>query len=119
GVLLSGGASKVALPNDPFYFVDTDAIKLGDLRLRHAVARQRADAPELGWRYRAGFTTDRPPPSCRFRLGRGFYPGHFRCRRRQDSEYTWLTSRWRLAGRDGVLGRGYRVDRPGLRPRLK
>ena len=37
--LLSGGTTRVGLPDDLFYFVDTDAIKLGDLRLRHAIAR--------------------------------------------------------------------------------
>ena len=113
------GRLESGLPDDPLYFVDTDAIKLGDLRLCHAIARQRADAPELRCGYRAGFAPDCPPPSCRFRLGRRFYLCRFHWRRRQDAEDTRLASRLRFGGRDGVFGRRCRVDRPGLRPRLK
>jgi hypothetical protein len=117
--LLSGRTTRVGLPNDPLYFLDADAIKLGDLRLRHAIARQRADAPELRCGYPAGCAPECPPQSCRLRLGRRFYLCRFHGRRRQGAEDTWLASRLRLGGWDGVFGRGCRVDRPGLRPRLK
>jgi hypothetical protein len=119
GALLSGGTTRVGLPDDPFYFVDTDAIKLGDLRLRHAIARQRADTPELRCGYRAGFAPGRLPPSCRFRPGRLFYLCRFHWYRRQNSEDTRLAPRLRLGGWNGVFGRRCRVDRPGVRPRLK
>ena len=117
--LLSGGTTRVGHPDDPFCFVDTDAIKLGDLCLRHAIARQRADMPELRCGYRAGFAPDRLPPSCRFRPGWRFYLCRFHWYRRQNSEDTRLAPRLQLGGRDAVFGRPCRVERPGVRPRLK
>jgi hypothetical protein len=117
--LLSGRTTRVGLRDDPLYFINADAKKLGDLRLRHAIVCQRADAPELRGGYRAGVAPDCPPQSCRFRLGRRFYLWRFHWRRRQDTEDTRLASRLRLGGRDGVFGRHCRVGRPRLWPRRK
>src|SRR5262245_66208268 len=96
--------TRVGLPDDLLYFVDTDAIKVGNLRLRHAIACQRADAPELRCGYRAGFAPDGPLPSCRFRLGSRFYLRRFHRHRRRDAEDSRLASR----SEERRVGKGWR-----------
>jgi hypothetical protein len=117
--LSSGATTRIGLPDDPLYLVDTDPIQLGDLRLRHPIARQGTHASELrGW-YRAGVAPDRPLPSYRFWLDRPFYHWRFHWHRRRDSENTRLALRFGRGERDGVLGGRCRIGRPGLRSRLK
>ena len=118
-VLLSGVTSTVGLSEDPFYLVDTDPIKLGDLRPRHPIARQGANAPELRGRYRAGVAPNPPLPSYRLRLGRRFALCSAHRHHRRNSKDARLAPGLMLGGRDRVLSGGCRVSRFGLRPRLE
>jgi hypothetical protein len=53
-IALTPGFEKLAgAPDNPLYLVDTDPIELCDLLPRHPVARQGADATELGDGYLA------------------------------------------------------------------
>ena len=93
GVLGSGEARRVGLFDDPLDLVDTDPIALGDLRLRHPIAGQGADTPELRGRYRAGFPPARPLPSYWLRLSRRFAFCRAHWHHRRDSEDARLASR--------------------------
>ena len=113
------GTIRIAPPDDPLYFTNTDVIKRGDLCLCHPILRQCADAPELRCGYHAGIAPDCAPTSGRFRLSWGYYLCCFRWHRRQGSKNSRLPSRWRVGGRNRVFGRRGRADRLELRLRLK
>jgi hypothetical protein len=54
-IAFTPGFEKLAgAPDNPLYLVDSDPIELCDLRPRHPVGRQGADATELGDRYLGG-----------------------------------------------------------------
>src|SRR5882762_10402180 len=89
----SGSARLIGAPDTLLYFLDGDPIELCDLHSRHSVARQSANAAELGGRDLAGLAPDRrrSPDLLRF-CGRL----DLRCthrHRRRDRQNTWLPSR--------------------------
>jgi hypothetical protein len=81
------------VPDNPLYLVDCNYIELCDLRTRHPVPRQGADATELGGRYPAGLAPDRCRSPFLLRFRSRFDPRSSHWRYRRDREDTWLPSR--------------------------
>jgi hypothetical protein len=106
-------------PDDPLYFIDPNAIELGDLGLRHPIIRQGANATELGRRNMQRLAFDRRPPFDRLRFRRGHSLRRHHWHHRRDHENAGLASRL-LLGRGGAIqSRCRRLRRRRPRPRLE